>query len=122
MDSLDTTKASVLSQIQALSAECVRSGWDATEAEPVCKSAASRAADFIRALPEGFPLPEIAPEPDGSISLDWIRSRSRVFSLSVGMSNRLPYAWINDRDSGHAVAAFDGKNIPPDILERLRAA
>jgi hypothetical protein len=122
MDSLDATKSSILSQIQALAIEFAQSGWHASKAEPVFKSAASQAANFLRALPEGYSLPEIALEPDGSISLDWIRSRSKVLSLSVGMSNRLPYAWINGGVSGHAVAAFDGENIPPDILERLSAA
>ena len=120
MDSLDTTKASVLSQVQALVTECARSGWGASEAEPVYKCAAIRAADFIRALPEGVPLPELAPEPDGSISLDWIRSRNRLLSLSVGTSDRLPYAWVDGAENGHAVVFFDGKNIPPDILERIK--
>ena len=120
MDSFDKAKASVLSQVQALVKECARSGWDANEAEPISKSAALRAADFIRALPEGFPLPELAPEPDGSISFDWIRSRSRLLSLSVGSADRLPYAWLAGADQGHAVARFDGANIPPDILGRIR--
>lgn len=122
MNSFDKTKASVLSQVQALVKECARSGWDADEAEPISKGAAIRAADFIRALPEGFPLPELAPEPDGSISFDWIRSRSRLLSLSVGTSDRLPYAWVDGGDHGHAVVVFDGKNIPSDILERVTAA
>ena len=122
MDSLDATKASILFQLQALVAECARSGWDANEAEPISKSAALRAADFIRALPEGFPLPELAPEPDGSISFDWVRSRRRLLSLSVGTSDRLPYAWVDGGDHGHAVVIFDGKNIPSDILERVTAA
>ena len=117
---LETAKASILSQIQALIAECARTGWDASEAKPVCECAAIRAADFIRALPEGFPLPELAPEPDGSISLDWIRSRNRLLSLSVGTSHRLPYAWMDGADSGHSVAVFDGKNIPPEVLKRIK--
>jgi hypothetical protein len=120
MVSLDPAKASVLSQIQALVTECARSGWDANEAEPVSTCAAIRAGDFICALPEGFPLPELAPEPDGSISLDWIRSRNRILSLSVGTSDRLPFAWVEGASKGHAVGLFDGKNISPDILERIR--
>ncbi len=119
MDSFGATKASVLSQVQALVTECARPGWDANEAEPISKGAASRAADFIRALPESVPLPELAPEPDGSISFDWIRSRSRLLSLSVGESDRLPYAWFHGGDHGHGVVVFDGKAIPPDIIERL---
>lgn len=120
MNSLDPAKASVLSQIQALVTERARSGWDANEAEPVSECAAIRAADFICALPEGFPLPELAPEPDGSISLDWIRSRNWILSLSIGTSDRLPYAWVEGADRGHAVGIFDGKNISPGILARIK--
>ena len=122
MDSFDATKAPILSQVQALVTECARPGWDANEAEPISKDVAIRAADFIRALPESFPLPELAPEPDGSRSFDWIRSRGRLLSLSVGTSDRLPYAWVNSGDRGHAVVIFDGKNIPPDILERIKGS
>jgi hypothetical protein len=119
MDPFDKANVAVLSQVQALVKACAQSGWDATDAEPISKSAALRAADLIRALPEGSPLPELAPEPDGSISFDWIRSRSRLVSLSVGASGRLPYAWVDGGEHGHGVVVFDGKNIPTDILERV---
>ena len=89
-------------------------------AEPVSRRAAELAADFIRALPEDVPLPEYASEPDGSISLDWIQSRHRLFSLSIGEGSRLPYAWLDGADVGHAVAFFDGETVPPRILEGIR--
>ena len=82
--------------------------------------AALSAANFIRALPDGIALPEFAPEPDGSISLDWIQSRNRLFTLSVGSTNRLAYAWVDGTDKGHAVARFDGEHVPPRILEGIR--
>ena len=46
--------------------------------------------EFIRALLDDLPLPEFAPEPDGSISPDWIQSRNRLFSISVGSTHRWP--------------------------------
>lgn len=122
MDSFDASKAKVLSEVQALATECARPGWDANEAEPISKGAASRAADFIRALPDGLPLPELAPEPDGSISFDWIRSRNRLLSLSVGTSDQLSYAWVDGGDHGHAVVDYDGKAIPAAVLERIAVA
>ena len=64
---------------------------------------------------------EFAPEPDGSISLDWIRSRSNFFSVSVGASDRLAYAWLDGTDRGHAVARFDGDSVPSRILEGIKA-
>ena len=66
------------------------------------------------------PVPEFAPEPDGSVSLDWIQSRTRLFSLSIGTSRRLAYAWLDGSDKGHAVSRFDGKHIPSRIQQGIR--
>lgn len=112
-------KAAVISQINELLAECGEVGWDGDDAEQVSDFAVSQAADFVRAIPDGFPLPEVAPEPDGAISLDWIESKQRLFSLSVGETGRLAYAWIDGSDRGHGVARFDGNTVPPRILRGI---
>jgi hypothetical protein len=112
-------KSAAISQIWALASECIEPGWDGDEAQPLERLAATIAAEFIRVLPDDVPLPEFAPEPDGSISLDWIRSRHRLFSLSIGSTNRLAYAWLDGTDKGHAVARFDGTKIPVRVLEGI---
>ena len=117
--SLFGRKAGAISQIWALVNECAEPGWDGSGAHAVDRLAAFAAADFIRALPDGAPLPDVGPEPDGAISLDWIQSRNRLFSLSVGISNRLAYAWLDGSDRGHAVARFDGEKIPARVLEGI---
>ena len=114
-------KATAISQLWALANECGEPGWDGDDALPLDHRAVFRAVAVIRTLPEGVPLPEFAPEPDGSISLDWISSRNRLFSLSVGIGDRLPYAWLDGTDKGHAVARFDGVSVPARILEGIRA-
>ncbi len=112
-------KANAISRIWALANECSQPDWDGYGASPLDERAALAAVDFIRALPEGVPLPDLAPEPDGSISLDWIQSRNRLFSLSVAPGNRLVYAWLDGADRGHAVARFDGVCVPPRILSGI---
>lgn len=76
---------------------------------------------FLRALPNFLPLPEFSVEPDGAISLDWIESRNRLFSLSVGANNRLAYAWLDGTDKGHGVARFDGQQIPIRVIDGIIA-
>jgi hypothetical protein len=112
-------KAAAISQIWALANECEDGGWDGESAQPISPLAANLAAAFIRALPAGLPLPEFAPEPDGSISVDWIQSRNRLFSLSVGQNSRLAYAWLDGTDRGHAVARFDGQFVPRRVLDGI---
>lgn len=113
-------KAAAISKIRALANECGQEGWDGNGAVPISEAAAVQAVEFVHALPDGIPLPDFAPDPDGSISLDWIRSRSRLFSLSVGTNGRLAYAWLDGADRGHAVAVFDGETVPWRILEEIK--
>ena len=114
------SKAAAISQLWQLANEFAEVDWDGNGALPLDHVAVHNAVAFIRALPDRVPMPEFAPEPDGSISLDWIRSRTSVFSLSIGTSHRLAYAWLDGTDQGHAVARFDGGNIPPRVLEGIK--
>jgi len=113
-------KSVALSRLYELAEECAKAGWDFEGAAAVPADVISRTAEFIRALPSCVPLPEIAGEPDGALSLDWIRSRTQVFSVSIGNTSRLPYAWIDGTDRGHGVARFDGSTIPARILSGVR--
>lgn len=113
-------KAAAISQLRALANKCADEGWDGAGANAISSLAVFMAEAFVRALPDGIPLPEFAPEPDGFVSLDWIQSRNRLFSLSVGTSHRLAYAWLDGADKGHAVARFDGERIPPRVLEGIK--
>jgi hypothetical protein len=114
-------KAFAISKLLAMANECSESGWDGEGAYAVNPIAVLLAENFIRALPNSIPLPEIAPEPDGSIALDWIPSQHRLFSISLGTSDRLAYAWQDGSDKGHAVARFDGEQIPQRIIDGINA-
>lgn len=113
-------KAAALSNLWALATECGETDWDGANAAAIDIAAILNAQDIVRALPAGYPLPEFSAEPDGSVSLDWIESRSRIFSVSVSAGSRLAYAWLDGSDRGHGVAQFDGERIPVRVLEGIR--
>jgi hypothetical protein len=113
-------KATALSQLAKLVTECADRGWDGENAAAIDPVAVIVANHFLRALPDDIPLPEFAPEPDGSISLDWIESRNRLFSLTIGRGIRLAYAWLDGADKGHGIALFDGRTVPPRVLEQIK--
>jgi len=113
-------KLAAITKIWELVNECNTVGWDGADADPLFHLAGAFAEDFVRALPSNVPMPEFAPEPDGSISLDWIQSRHRIFSLSIGTSRRLAYAWLDGTDRGHGVAHFDRGIVPLRVLEGIR--
>lgn len=115
-------KGNTIDRIQELVEECSLAGWDGYDGCPISSEAAHLANDFIRVLSSGLPMPDISVEPDGEIALEWIASRSKVFSISIGETNRISYAWLDGGDHGHAVAIFDGKKIPRKIVEGIQGA
>lgn len=114
-------KANRLSYLWNLAEECSEDDWDGYGALAIHPLAVKAAESFIRALPDTFPLPEFAPEPDGSISLDWIQSKHRLFSVSAGATSRLAYAWLDGSDKGHGVARFDGTTLPLRVLQGIQS-
>lgn len=112
-------KALLISELWKLADKCAIESWDGNDAAAVDGFAVDRAIEFIRALPHAVPMPELAAEPDGSISLDWIQSRHRLFSLSIGHSERIAYAWLDGADKGSGVAHFDGYSIPQRVFDLI---
>ena len=114
-------KATLLSALTLMADECGESDWNGEGAQAIEPTVIRRASEFIRAMPEGVPLPEIAPAPDGSIILDWALSKRRVFSLSIGETDCLAYVWLDGTDKGHGVAQFDGIRMPSRVLDGVQA-
>ena len=114
-------KANAITELRELAVECAEDGWDGSGASAIDLDAVLMAERFVRSLPDRIALPEFAVEPDGAISLDWIYSRNRLFSVSVGRGSRLAYAWLDGADTGHGVARFDGRNISSRILHGIEA-
>ena len=65
---------STLNDLEITVSECSNRNWDGYGAEPISNEAAADAIVFLRLLPSALPRPEIVPEPDGDIGLEWQRS------------------------------------------------
>jgi hypothetical protein len=113
-------RAKAIAELSALAKECSETGWDGESAAPVSVPSFRNACDFVWALPDSLPIPEFAAEPDGAISLDWIRGPYLLLSVSIGPSQRLAWAWLDGSDSGHGVLRFDGASIPDRLLDEIR--
>jgi len=118
--SLFGKKSEAISELYLVADECSEENWDGHGALPLEPWAVRTAERFIRVLPEDLPMPEVNPEPDGSVGIDWAVGPRRIFSVSFGANLRLAYAWLDGTDRGHAVARFDGESIPPRILAGIR--
>ena len=113
-------KSALISELMQIAHDCKHENWDGVGAEAIEPGAIDTAIAFIRALPADVPLPELAPEPDGGISLDWIVSKNRLVSLSCSSSSRLAFAWLDGSDTGQGILGFDGAKVPDDLLFYVR--
>ena len=112
-------KVAAISKLRMMAHESAEPDWNGEGANAINPIAIFLAENLIRVMPDSMPLPEFAPAPDGSVTLDWISSQHRMFSISVGASDRLAYAWLDGSDKGHAVARFDGERVPQRIIDGI---
>ncbi len=61
-------------------------GWDGYDAHPITAETVRSARHFLRELPRGFPLADVAPGADGTIGFEWrlVRDVDAVVYVEVG--------------------------------------
>jgi hypothetical protein len=106
--------------LEQIRAECRRDDWDGPNSAPVTDMTIAATADFARAmyhlLPVNVPPPDIIPEGDGDISVDWIISPSEIFSVSVSERSTVSFAGQFGREGGeHGWRRLDRSS--PSALE-----
>ena len=113
-------KAAVISELWQLFNECNMDNWDGYGARPIELASIYNAIAFIRALPGALAMPVTCPDPDGSVLLEWQRTRLSIFSVNVCASGRVSYAWLDGTDRGHGTADFNGRQVPIRILNDIQ--
>lgn len=96
--------------------ETAKPGWDGGDARPLSRRALDALTDAFLTLTPHVPIPEIVPEPDGGVAMQWSGGRARSLIVSFGPDGSIYYAvHVPDhRESGRR--CFD-TSIPQDLLE-----
>jgi len=109
----------ILQSLDELCKECSEEGWDGYNAIPVAEDTCDEAKRFIKSLPINFPMPEIVPEPNGGIGLEWSKGNRQVFVASVSGKSQIVYAGLFGINKTHGTEYF-GDSLPSTIIENLR--
>lgn len=100
----------------------LRRAADAGELDPTVTRPSPETFDvteaFIAALPANIPDPDLVPEPDGELAVEWQFGRRWVFSVSIGPRHRLSYAGLFGGNRSHGAEQFTGE-IPEAIKSGL---
>lgn len=104
----------LLKELDRVYTECSERSWDGYGAEPAIESIRPTVERFLKVLPRNIPNPDIGCDPDGEISLDWIRAKYKTISISIGKENRISYAMLDgiERCNGREIL----ENKMPAIL------
>ncbi len=115
----------VLSALGEVYKECSEGGWDGYGAHAITEGSYERARKLIIMFAESFvnlPMPDITPEPNGDIALEWHRESKGTFAFSMDDNEKLTYAGIFDSsNTAYGKESFNDF-IPQSIvcyIERL---
>ena len=95
-----------------------KKGWDGYSALPIKRASRDDAFEFLRQLPSELIQPDVVPESDGTIALEWQRGDS-VFVVSFQGSGKLIFA--GDFDNGRRTRGHENlaKGVPQTIAAIL---
>lgn len=115
----------VVEELGMIYSECNSPGWDGNGAHGIMWRVVEAADAFLGFLPEWIPDPELSPEPDGEICIDWnvlLEEGTRPFSISIGALGGLSYAGVM-RDgstvSGYLTPSLDSMKEIESLLKRF---
>ena len=91
-------------------------------AAPINAATIEAATVFASQLPRSLPAPQVAPDPDGEISFDWMGRSGKIFSVSVNSVGRLAYAGrFGERSKVHGTEQL-AEVCLPDIIRGIARA
>jgi hypothetical protein len=98
--------------------DVTHANWDGEGADPVPKAAFEEARIFLRKFPSFTPLPDVNPEPDGHLGLEWYRDNRHQFVVSFNGTGILSYAGLIGQESVYSRRYIE-EEIPEEILTNI---
>lgn len=107
---------SMLAELAVISTKTYADSVESVQASAV---ALSNARLLICALPEMSIRPDISLDGEGGIMFDWMISKFKMYSISIGRTSRLPFALLNGAEKAYGVIEFDGQKAPNRMVSDL---
>jgi hypothetical protein len=99
--------------------ECSVAGWDGYRARPITAETCIRTFEFLFDLPQWMTAPDLVPEADGQIAIEWSFPPSQTLSISIGAEGPLHFAGtFRGGEEIHGVAPYS-YCIPESVLQIL---
>lgn len=92
--------------------------WNGEDADPIPRAAFEEARAFLYKLPSTLPLPDVTPEPDGYLGLEWYANKLLLYSVSFNGQGALSCSGLFGSTSIYGTYYLDD-GIPGDILRAI---
>lgn len=93
--------------------------WDGLEAELIPAAAIQEARIFLRKLPSFIPMPEVIPEPDGYLGLEWYANKWLLYVVSFNGTGVLSCSGLIGAERTYGPRYMDA-GIPAEILRNIK--
>lgn len=126
LQAASTLQSRSAATLARLASECFAEGWDGYAAKPITAATCDRVQAFIDALPSWMAPPDIVPETDGEIAVEWDFGPHQIFSVSIGEKGPVHFAGLFGLNKERHGAEPFQDSVPEDIFsyisQLLRAA
>jgi hypothetical protein len=100
--------------------DCSVDGWDGHGGRRISARTESAARDLLESLPMWLPAPDIVPEADGDLGIEWDFGPDKIFSISVGEKGMLHFAGLfGGGVERHGVEPFSGM-VSTEVLGHIK--
>ena len=110
----------VFNNLRQIYDECNTPDWNGYKAAPIQETTVNKVLGLLTQLPPTMAAPEVSPEADGEIDVEWSKGPNWLFSISVAANGVLSYAGRfgpgTTRSGRHYLSPM---GLPPDILKQI---
>jgi len=109
-----------LESLKQIYEECSEENWDGYGGTPISLEAYLEASRLLRIIPNSFPMPDVLPEPDGGIGLEWYKDKGFSFVASLGGKTTITYVGRFGRNNQTYGTETFTDSVPSVILNGLK--
>lgn len=111
----------LIDEIEEIATEYAEEGWDGYDSQPINADSIAITKSFIEVFPvtSDIPLPDIVPEPNGSLALEWYIDKRHVFIARLKENSEIIYAGLFGESNTHGTEFFSD-SIPSTIISNLK--
>lgn len=120
---VDIIESSIFDEIDSIAADCSKSNWNGDQSEPIGEQTVLYAKKLVSLFPNDIAVPDVVPEPDGSIGFEWDIDQDQWMIVSVNEGGSIYYAVKFDEHSksdGKIDFNMDKVNLMFDMLKIIQ--